>query len=54
MEQEEMKVCCICGKVFKGWGNNPWPVRENGECCDICNWTKVVPARVKNLKNQKP
>lgn len=41
-----MKVCCICGKEFKGWGNNPWPVKEDGECCNSCNSQKVIPARI--------
>lgn len=41
-------VCCICGKKFTGWGNNPWPVvdDENARCCDECNGTDVVPARL--------
>lgn len=42
------KTCCICGKKFSGWGNNPWPVdkREFAVCCDSCNDTKVIPARI--------
>ena len=42
----EEKKCLICGKKFTGWGNNPWPVEESGECCDECNINKVVPARI--------
>lgn len=45
------KTCCICGKTFKGWGNNPWPVMDSGECCDECNFTQVIPARIKRLKS---
>lgn len=45
-----MKKCCICGKQFNGWGNNPYPVKESGKCCDECNWTQVIPARLKRLK----
>lgn len=41
-----MKKCCICGKEFEGWGNNPWPIKQDGECCDTCNAEKVVPARI--------
>ncbi len=43
-----MKKCCICGKKFTGFGNNPWPVvrDENAVCCDECNNTKVVPERI--------
>ena len=29
--------CCICGKYFEGYGNNPWPVKEKGRCCDDCD-----------------
>jgi hypothetical protein len=43
---EEKKVCCICGKEFVGWGNEPWPIKQDGECCDECNMNKVVPARI--------
>ena len=43
---EEEFVCCICGKKFKGYGNNPWPLKEEGRCCDGCN-EKVVEERMK-------
>lgn len=42
--------CCLCGKHI-GWdeegiyGNNPYPLKEKGQCCDECNSTKVIPAR---------
>lgn len=29
--------CCICGKEFEGYGNNPWPIKKEGKCCDSCN-----------------
>lgn len=45
----ELKRCCICGKIFKGWGNDPWPVKEEGQCCDKCNLDKVLPARLQRL-----
>lgn len=41
------KTCCICGKEFIGYGNNPSPVKEKGKCCDECNSTVVVPTRLK-------
>lgn len=55
------KVCCICGKVFEGWGNNPDPVTdENGNlfpedarCCDECNGKYVIPARLVELYGEK-
>ena len=44
-------VCCICGNVFTGFGNNPWPVvtGEDARCCDTCNSTTVVPARIARI-----
>lgn len=48
--------CCLCGKDFIGYGNNPWPLRENEDdrCCDECNDTKVIPARLQRLKTLQP
>ena len=43
------KICCICGKEFEEWGNDPYPVKEEGECCDKCNGLYVVPARLHKL-----
>lgn len=53
--------CCICdGEIEKredGWnmGNNAEPVSE-GRCCDVCNYTVVIPARMEWLgisRNEK-
>lgn len=47
------KTCCICGKKYIGFGNNPYPVADTnlrdlvGRCCDTCNATVVIPARFK-------
>lgn len=46
---DDIKKCCICGCEFAGWGNNPWPVKEDGECCDECNTFKVIPARLRQM-----
>lgn len=45
---EKRYTCCICGRVHTGWGNNPWPVvdKDDAECCDECNTTVVIPARI--------
>ena len=51
--REEMKrldpkpfTCCLCGQTVKGFGNNPAPLMSaKYDCCDICNWTYVIPAR---------
>ena len=40
------KTCCLCGGEFEGYGNNPAPVKESGECCGRCNAEKVIPARL--------
>lgn len=38
--------CCLCGKEFEGYGNNPDPLASSKKvCCDKCNWEKVIPAR---------
>ena len=49
----EPKICCICGQLFSGWGNNPWPVADKGECCSICNLTTVIPARFEQMKKEE-
>lgn len=49
--------CCLCGRTCLGWGdkrqfgNNPSPITNEGECCDRCNWTKVIPARLDIVEN---
>lgn len=59
----DIKQCCICGKTFKGYGNNPDGARwknENGEvvkpqfsledrCCDECDNKYVIPGRMFTL-----
>lgn len=44
-DSEEVK-CCICGKPLEGHGNNPYPLKKTGRCCDKCNIEKVIPARI--------
>ena len=51
METEKKKVCCICGKEFTEWGNNPYPVKDEGLCCDECNLWHVIPKRLAMMKN---
>jgi len=43
-----IRKCCICGDKFRGLGNNAEPVND-GRCCDECNHTKVVSARLNLL-----
>lgn len=39
-------ACVICGAKNTGYGNNPAPLATEGKCCDNCNWSKVIPARL--------
>ena len=48
VEAAESKICCICKKLFDGYGNNAEPVCS-GSCCDECNMKEVIPARMKML-----
>jgi hypothetical protein len=45
----EKHVCCICKGIFFGYGNNPEPVESKGRCCDDCNNSHVIAARIGNL-----
>jgi len=45
--------CCICYKVFTGYGNNPQPVEDYGECCNTCNNEKVIPMRLMMMDHSK-
>ena len=50
---EELKdehKCCICGEPIEGYGNNPFPVKTEGDCCDKCNAEVVIPARIEKMK----
>ena len=46
------KTCSICGEEYEGFGNNAQPVND-GRCCDKCNFTVVIPARLKLLNEGK-
>lgn len=54
INKEVLKMkCCICGKSFKGAGNNPDPIRKDGSrCCDECNMAYVIPARIKQFSEK--
>ena len=42
--------CTLCGEYFYGYGNNPYPLASSeDQCCDMCNATKVIPARLANV-----
>ena len=43
-------MCCFCNEEIDGYGNNPEPVVEAElKCCDKCNESVVIPARINNL-----
>ena len=46
-----MKLCSICQEPYSGYGNNPEPVKpaSKGQCCDTCNHTEVIRARLLQL-----
>ena len=46
-------VCCLCSKNCEGLGNNPQPVKEEGRCCDECNQSVVLPARIQLMFSKK-
>lgn len=43
-EDNQVKKCALCGKEFKGYGNNGQPL-VNGRVCDDCN-KEVIKARI--------
>ncbi len=44
--------CVLCGKMCVGYGNNPAPLASlrDGRCCDECNKTKVIRARIQQMR----
>ena len=39
--------CVICGRNYPNqYGNNPYPVKTKGLCCNECNDMIVIPARI--------
>lgn len=50
------KICSICFEDYYGYGNNAYPVHlENvsSRCCDKCNETIVIPARINKIYQDK-
>ena len=48
--KSQCERCVICGKPIFGKGNNPAPFMFKGECCDVCNFNVVIPARMAAAK----
>lgn len=53
MIKEAPHRCCLCGKMFTGYPNNPYPLSDVGVCCRTCNMTKVVPERLRIIKERE-
>ena len=47
----EIWRCVICEEYFTGWGNNPDPIKNYGDCCNACNTNKVIPERMRQIIN---
>jgi len=43
--------CVFCKKYCGKFGHNALPVRD-GRCCEECNSSVVIPARIKATRNQ--
>jgi hypothetical protein len=51
-EEFDIPACSLCGGPVEGWGHNPAPLADreiDGPCCQTCNDTKVIPARLVNM-----
>ncbi len=48
--------CALCGGQYERWGNNPQPVLPKFEqrVCHGCNESKVIPARIVNIRAGRP
>jgi len=44
----QKKICIICSKEYFGLGANAEPIK-NGQCCDGCDKSIVVPTRIANV-----
>ena len=51
--KQEIWRCVICYEHYTGWGNNPDPVKNYGECCNDCNTNAVIPARLGQIISNK-
>jgi hypothetical protein len=49
MKHEKVEGCSICGCSYRGFGNNAAPIND-GRCCDDCNTSRVIPARIAGIQ----
>ena len=55
-KKKKNPICCICGcECENEYGNNPWPIVKDADarCCDRCDQTAVIPARIQQLIEAK-
>lgn len=47
-----MTKCILCGVEFEGMGKSPSPLAsvDDGVCCDECNESRVIPARLRQAE----
>jgi len=50
-EEKGKDKCVICKKEFIGFGNNPYPIKDDGRCCDNCN-KRVIIERIIKLQEK--
>jgi len=44
--ENDAQECVICHHSFQGRGHNPFPLKDEGRCCEGCNDTLVIPHRI--------
>jgi hypothetical protein len=47
-DNKKVFQCVLCAKPVKEYGNNASPIFPADKCCDNCNDTFVIPARLLN------
>lgn len=45
--------CVLCDDNILGYGNNPYPLADEGECCEWCNDVHVIPARLEQIEKRR-
>ena len=53
MKKDTNTKCVICQQTYTGFGHNAHPI-ANGQCCDVCQDTKVLPLRLDLMLNESP
>jgi hypothetical protein len=46
----DVHTCSICGGPIVGDGHDAEPIND-GRCCDRCFWETVVPARLRQIRD---